>query len=120
MTREVPAELTTFVGRRKELAEGMRMLRAGRLVTLVGPGGVGKTRLAGRLARQAGRAFPDGLVWVDLAALKDPASLPGEIAGALGLDARGQSVEDAVAAYLEARGLLLVVDNCEHLVDAMC
>ena len=95
------------------------MLRSAPLVTLVGPGGVGKTRLAARMASQVVRVFRDGVVWVDLAAQHDPESLPGEIAGALGLDTRGQSVEDAVASYLEARELLLVIDNCEHLVDAI-
>ena len=94
------------------------MVRTARLVTLVGPGGVGKTRLAGHLAGDVARLFRDGVVWVGLAALHDPASLPSEVASELGLDPRGQSVEDAVAKYLSSRELLLVLDNCEHLIEA--
>ena len=118
MTRHLPVELTTFVGRRKELAEGRRMVRAARLVTIVGPGGVGKTRLAVRLAHQVVRVFPDGVVWVDLAAQRDPGALASEVASALGVEPQGQSALEAIATYLASRRLLLVLDNCEHLVDA--
>ena len=118
MTRQLPVELTTFVGRRKELAEGRRMLRAARLVTVVGPGGVGKTRLAQRLARQVERSFGHGVLWVELGAQRDPASVAGQVAAALGVEPQGQPVLEAVATYLTSRRLLLVLDNCEHLVDA--
>ena len=118
MTRGVPVELTSFVGRRKELAEGRRMLRAARLVTVAGPGGVGKTRLAGRLAHQVQRLFPDGVVWVGLATQRDPAALASEVAAALDVETQGLPVEDAIAAYLKSRELLLVLDNCEHLAEA--
>ena len=82
VSQRLPVELTTFVGRRKELAEGRRMLRAARLVTLVGTGGVGKTRLAQRLARQVERVFPDGVVMVELAGHQDAASLHSVLAAA--------------------------------------
>ena len=94
------------------------MLRTARVVTLVGPGGVGKTRLATRLAHQVRRVFRDGVVWIDLAAYHDPASLMSEVASALDVEPQGQPVGEAVAAYLSSRELLLVLDNCEHLVDA--
>ena len=79
------------------------MVRAARVVTLVGPGGVGKTRLATRLAHQVRRVFRDGVVWVDLAAQHDPASLMSEVASALGVEPQGQPVAEAVAAYLSSR-----------------
>ncbi len=94
------------------------MLRTARVVTLVGPGGVGKTRLATRLAHQVRRVFRDGVVWIDLAAYHEPASLMSEVASALGVEPQGQPVGEAVTAYLSSRELLLVLDNCEHLVDA--
>jgi non-specific serine/threonine protein kinase len=94
------------------------MLRSARLVTLVGPGGVGKTRLAQRLARQVERVFPDGVVLVELAALQDAASLSTTIAGALGIDPQDFAPDVAITAYLRTRRLLLVLDNCEHVLDA--
>ncbi len=117
MPRGVPVELSSFVGRRQELAEGRGMLRAARLVTLTGPGGVGKTRLALRLARQVERRFRDGVVVVELAGQHDPASLTSDVAAALGIEP-GRSVAEAVEAYLASRELLVVLDNCEHLVEA--
>ena len=118
MTRHLPVELTTFVGRRKELAESRRMVRAARLVTIVGPGGVGKTRLATRLAHQVVRVFPHGVVWVDLAAQRDPGALASEVASALGVEPQGHPALEAIATYLASRELLLVLDNCEQLADA--
>jgi len=114
----LPAELNSFVGRRRELAETRRLLSASRLLTLTGPGGVGKTRLALRLADQVRRAFPDGVWLVELASLHDPALLPQTVARALGL--RDASAEPAtrLADYLKDKRLLLFLDNCEHLVDA--
>ena len=94
------------------------MVRAARLVTIVGPGGVGKTRLATRLAHQVVRVFPHGVVWVDLAAQRDPGALASEVASALGVEPQGQPALEAIAAYLASRRLLLVLDNCEHLADA--
>jgi predicted ATPase/DNA-binding CsgD family transcriptional regulator len=117
-TGTLPAELNSFVGRRRELAETRRLLSASRLLTLTGPGGVGKTRLALRLAGQVRRAFPDGVWLVELASLHDPALLPQTVARALGL--RDASAEPAtrLADYLKDKRLLLLLDNCEHLVDA--
>src|SRR5436305_1680591 len=81
----LPAELTSFVGRERELDEISASLGASRLVTLVGPGGVGKTRLAIRAATRHRRAFPDGIWLVDLGALRDPTLLAEHLAAALGL-----------------------------------
>ncbi len=115
----LPAEATSFVGRRQELTDLRRKLTAARLVTLVGPGGVGKTRLAVRGAGDLARGFRDGTWLVELAELHDPALVGNAVLGALGL--RDQSGTDAVAllrAYVADKQVLLVLDNCEHLVDA--
>jgi predicted ATPase/DNA-binding CsgD family transcriptional regulator len=114
----LPAELNSFVGRRRELAETRRLLSASRLLTLTGPGGVGKTRLAMRLADQVRRAFPDGVWLVELASLHDPALLPQTVARALGLRDAAAEPATRLADYLKDKRLLLFLDNCEHLVDA--
>lgn len=112
----LPAELTSFVGRRLELAEAKRLLAAARLVTLTGAGGVGKTRLALRVAAEVRRAFPDGVWLVELADLAAAHLVPTTVATAFGL--RGTSDQAAgLAEYLEDKQLLLVLDNCEHVVD---
>ncbi|RSM49044.1 LuxR family transcriptional regulator [Amycolatopsis balhimycina DSM 5908] len=112
----LPAELTSFVGRRHELVEVKRLLSAARLVTLTGAGGVGKTRLALRVAADVRRAFPDGVWLVELADLGDPHLLPSTVATALGLRGTGDQAA-ALAEYLEDKQLLLVLDNCEHVAD---
>jgi predicted ATPase/DNA-binding CsgD family transcriptional regulator len=115
----LPAELTSFVGRRDEVAEIRRLLAESRLVTLTGVGGVGKTRLALRAAAGLARAFRDGVWLVQLDQLRDEALVGQAVAGVLGLqDRAGFSPEAALAEYLADRQLLLVLDNCEHLVDA--
>src|SRR5215470_13659389 len=115
----LPAELTSFVGRRGELAAVRQLLAASRLVTLTGPGGVGKTRLALRAAAGVRRAFRDGVWLVQLDQLRDEALVAQAVAGALGLqDRAGYIPAAALAEYLAGRQLLLVLDNCEHLVDA--
>ena len=120
VTGNLPAELTSFVGRRGELAEVRRLLAGSRLVTLTGVGGVGKTRLALRAAAELRRAFHGGVWLVQLDQLRDEALVAQAIAGALGLqDRAGFSPEAALADYLAGRQLLLVLDNCEHLVDAV-
>ncbi|MFC0112238.1 ATP-binding protein [Kibdelosporangium aridum] len=112
----LPAESTSFVGRREELAHARELLTAGRLLTLTGPGGVGKTRLALRFARKMMRAFTDGVHLVRLEDLRDPGLLPQTMATELGLrDVRGEPM-DHVVEFLRDRSLLLVMDNCEHLV----
>ncbi|MEU6645650.1 LuxR C-terminal-related transcriptional regulator [Saccharomonospora sp. NPDC046836] len=113
----LPAELTSFVGRRHELSEAKRILSTSRLLTLTGTGGLGKTRLALRLATDLRRAFPDGVWVVELADLRDPDLLPSTVATTLGLRAAADPTT-ALTEYLEGKDLLLVLDNCEHLVDA--
>lgn len=118
-TGNLPAEVTSFVGRRTELAEVRQKLTAGRLVSLVGPGGVGKTRLAVRTARDLGRSFPHGAWLVELGELRDPTLVSNAVLSALRL--RDQTATEPVAllrSYLDDKVLLLVVDNCEHLLDA--
>jgi len=115
----LPVEATSFVGRRRELAEIRKKLASARLVSLVGPGGVGKTRLAVRAATEIGRGFRDGAWLVELAEVRDPALVGGAVAAALDLRDQTATEPRALAlAYLRDRELLLVVDNCEHLLDA--
>lgn len=114
----LPAELTSFVGRRRELSETKRLLTAGRLATLTGMGGVGKTRLALRAGAGMRRAFPDGVWFVRLAELSDPALLPITIATELGLRDGVTGQVPGLADYLEDKRLLLILDNCEHIVHA--
>src|SRR5215470_14041325 len=119
VTGNLPAELTSFVGRRNEIAEVRRLLASSRLVTLTGVGGVGKTRLALRAAAGLRRAFRDGVWLVRLDQLRDEALVAQAVAGALGLQDRTRYAPvAALADYLAGRQLLLVLDNCEHLVDA--
>ncbi|MGH3519035.1 MAG: ATP-binding protein [Haloechinothrix sp.] len=115
----LPSELTSFVGRRREVADIKRMLSASRLVTLTGVGGAGKTRLSLRVAADLHRAFPDGVWFVELAALEDQALLTQTIASALGVhDRTARWPTPALAGYLRDKQLLLVLDNCEHLRNA--
>jgi len=115
----LPAAFTSFVGRRHEAAEIRRLLGAGRLLTLTGVGGVGKTRLALEAARTFGKAFPDGVWLVDLVSVHDPAAVTATVASALRMPDLGvRSVVDQLAAYLTRQRALLILDNCEHLVDA--
>ena len=116
----LPAELTSFVGRRDELAEVKRLLAGSRLVTLTGVGGVGKTRLALRTAAGLRRAFRDEVWLVQLDQVRDEALVAQAVAVALGLqDRAGYAPAAALAEYLAGRQLLLVLDNCEHVVDAV-
>lgn len=118
-TGNLPAEATSFVGRRRELAELRRKLTEARLVSLVGPGGVGKTRLAVRAATDLGRAFRAGGWLVELAEVRDPAAVTDAVLAAL--DLRAQAATEPLTvllAHLRDRELLLVVDNCEHLLAA--
>ncbi|MEW2394539.1 LuxR C-terminal-related transcriptional regulator [Streptomyces sp. NPDC046862] len=118
-TTHLPVETTTFVDRRGELTEGRRLLAKARLVTLTGPGGVGKTRLATRLAAHVERAFPDGARCVHLSGLRDPALVPVAVADALSLhDNSDQPPLTTLVDQLRDRRLLLVLDNCEHLLTA--
>jgi len=115
----LPLQLTTFVGRGTELAEVTRLLAAARLVTLVGAGGVGKTRLALRVAEDLLESYADGVWLVELAPLGDPADVPRTVAAAVGVyESAGQSFSQLLARSFQSRQLLLVMDNCEHLVGA--
>lgn len=115
----LPEPLTSFVGRGREISGVMKALAHARLVTLLGPAGIGKTRLALRVAADVGTAYPDG-VWVaDLSSLFDPAGVPDTVASALGVKtAPGTSATDALRRHLRLRRLLLLLDNCEHLIPA--
>ena len=100
-------------------AEVQAALRAHRLVTLTGVGGVGKTRLATEVAARLADEFPDGVWFFELAAVADPAAVPDAVAAVLGITQQpGKSVSESVAAALEGRVRLLVFDNCEHVLDA--
>jgi len=115
-----PAELSSFVGRGRELTEVKRLLSTARVITLTGPGGIGKSRLALRAAHRLGRHFPDGVWWVELAELDSPELVPYALARSLRVQERHDAggVDDALLSHLRDRRLLLVLDNCEHLLGA--
>jgi predicted ATPase len=116
----LPTRLTSFVGRMHELQEVAELLEASRLLTLTGPGGIGKTRLALEVARRVRAQFPGGVWWIDLASVIDPASVLDEMARILGVtSAPGVDQGDAVARALGRRRVLLLLDNCEHVVTAV-
>jgi predicted ATPase len=107
----LPIQATPIVGRERELEEAGALVRAHRLLTLTGPGGSGKTRLAMQLAAEATEQFPDGVFWVPLQALRDPALVEGAIGAAIGADG-------PVSDYIGSRSLLLLLDNFEQIVEA--
>jgi predicted ATPase len=112
-------EFTDFVGRQSELAQIAAMLERGRLVTVVGPGGVGKTRVALVAASLAAANYPDGVWIVEQSGLRDPLLLPNTVASVLGLaEQDAKSALHAVLEYLRDKRLLLILDTCEHLLDA--
>ncbi|HEX4813914.1 MAG TPA: LuxR C-terminal-related transcriptional regulator [Nonomuraea sp.] len=122
MTSAVPAnlsaQLTSFVGRRAELADVRALLDGERLVTLTGTGGVGKTRLAARVATDEVARRPDGVRWVELAAVSDQAQVAEVVAAVLGvLVAPGQGPIRSLTAQLRDRRMLICLDNCEHVLD---
>jgi predicted ATPase/class 3 adenylate cyclase len=111
----LPAQLTSFVGRQRQIADVRALLAGNRLVTLTGAGGSGKTRLAVQVAGDLG----DDVCYVDLAPITDPDLVPVAVARALGLpDQPGRSTMDSVVRFVGDRRLLMVLDNCEHLLDA--
>jgi non-specific serine/threonine protein kinase len=118
--RGLASPLTTFVGRTEAVQEVTGLLDGSRLVTITGPGGVGKTRLAIEVARQVAGRFADGACLVELAAVQEPALVPAAVAAALGIpQAPDLSVADSLAAAVGRLQVLLVLDNCEHLVGAV-
>jgi predicted ATPase/DNA-binding SARP family transcriptional activator len=119
---ELPVQVTGFVGRERELAELRGLLEGGdsRLITLTGPGGIGKTRLAIEAARAAGAQFADGVVFAPLAGLPSADLLPSAIGGLLGAPVQGSHDErESLLGWLTERELLLVLDNLEHLLDGV-
>lgn len=110
---------TSFVGREAEVTEVEMVLKAHRLVTLTGVGGVGKTRLALEVASRISKTFADGVFVIELAPVGDPNAVPEAVAAVLGSTQQpGQSMTESVAAVLEGRSRLLLFDNCEHVIDA--
>ncbi len=115
----LPRSATTLIGRERELSEVAARLRSHQVVTLSGVGGVGKTRLALAAAAQTAERFPDGVWLVELAPVGSPDAVPDAIAQALGITPQGETpLLDTVAEAVAGRHLLVVVDNCEHLVGA--
>jgi predicted ATPase/class 3 adenylate cyclase len=117
LPNNLPPQLTTFVGRERELEQAKELVQRSRLVTLTGPGGTGKTRLALEVAAAMLESFDDGVWLVELATVLDEARVGGTIAAALGAreDAE-RAIEDSLIDFLRSKELLLVLDNCEHLV----
>jgi non-specific serine/threonine protein kinase len=116
-----PVYLSRFIGRKKELGEIRSLVqeRSVRLLTLTGPGGCGKTRLAYEALSELSDAFEDGITWVELAGLSHPEALSQEIVASLNIGpAPGQSFLSALIAALQQRETLLILDNCEHLIEA--
>jgi predicted ATPase/DNA-binding winged helix-turn-helix (wHTH) protein len=115
----LPESTTSFIGRERELVEVKRLLPSTRLLTLVGVGGIGKTRLALQVAVEVIAAYRDGIWLVDLALLADPALVPSAVAQVLGVnEVAGKPIVEALCAQVRGREMLLLLDNCEHLLDA--
>ncbi|WP_328474770.1 LuxR C-terminal-related transcriptional regulator [Actinoplanes sp. NBC_00393] len=116
----LPTPLSPFIGRARERDALQRAVTAHRQVSAVGPGGVGKTRLVLAVAADLTGVFPDGVWFVDLVPVTDPAMVAAAVAAALGLgEQQGRSIHDAVPAALTDRRALLVLDNCEHVADGV-
>ena len=115
----LPLPATSFVGRARELADVKKLLGTARLVTLLGAGGIGKTRLALEVATDVLDDFPDGVWFVELASLTDSRLVAQAVAGAVGvIEEAGRPLSEALAKFVADRQLLLIIDNCEHVVQA--
>ena len=115
----LPLQLSSFVGREREIAELSERLRTTRLLTLTGTGGCGKTRLALQVGADLVQGYPEGAWFVDLAPLADPTLVPQAVAAALGVhEVPGRPLLATLTDYLRGRALLVLLDNCEHLLDA--
>jgi len=114
----IPIPLTSFIGRERELKDIAKLLSASRLLTMIGPGGVGKTRLAIQTAHDSIKKFKDGVCWVELVGLQDGSLIPQEVAQSLSVrEASNQPMMETLKTHLKSKGLLLVLDNCEHLIE---
>jgi predicted ATPase len=119
LPNNLPLQVTSFVGRERAMAEVTRLLATTRLLTITGTGGCGKTRLGLQVAADLLDAYPDGVWLVELAPLADAALVPDAVAAAIGV--RGgpaQPIQATLISYLRTRKLLVILDNCEHLIDA--
>lgn len=115
----LPIPVTNFIGRKRELNEIRQRLSSTRLLTLTGPGGSGKTRLAIQIGTDLLDFFKDGVWWVDLAALTEKTLIPDSIAKSLGvIETAGESLNDTLVSFLGSKHLLLLLDNCEHLLES--
>jgi predicted ATPase/class 3 adenylate cyclase len=118
-TNNLPTQLTSFIGRERELREAKQKLSDARLLTLIGPGGTGKSRLSLQLAEEVLPDFADGVWFVELAPLVDPELILQTIASVLNVRAQiGMPLKDIVSDYLRAKNMLIILDNCEHLIEA--
>lgn len=118
-TNNLPTQLTTFIGRERELSDAQEKLGAARLLTLIGPGGTGKTRLSLQIATEQLPRFEEGVWLVELAPIADPTYIVSTIAAVFDIrEAQGIPLINLLIDYLRAKELLLVLDNCEHLVEA--
>ncbi|QYB00764.1 protein kinase (plasmid) [Rhodococcus sp. USK10] len=115
----LPLDSTSFIGRQDELSTAQTMLKTRKLLTLTGIGGVGKTRLALRLAADLRRRFPHGVWLAEFGELRDPSLVPNVVADSLRLRTHGADSAKEVIEFLAARHVLLVLDNCEHVIDAV-
>lgn len=112
-------QLNSFIGREREVAEVSKLLRTNRLVTLLGMGGIGKSRLSVQLGAEVMDDYPDGVWLIELAPLSDPRLVPQAIASVLGVkEEAGRPVIDALVKFVRDRRLLIILDNCEHVVQA--
>lgn len=119
LPNNLPRQLTSFIGREREMAEVKQLLHTTSLLTLTGAGGCGKTRLALQVAADLLEEYPDGVWLVELATLADPTLVPQTVASALGVrEEPGRPLFATLSDYLSPKHLLLVLDNCEHLVEA--
>lgn len=119
VSSNIPVPLTSFIGREKELKEIAGLLSSSRLLSLTGPGGVGKTRLAIQTAHDSLRKFKDGVFWVGLVGLSDENLIPQEIAQSLNVrEISNEPLIETLKTYLKSKDVLLVIDNCEHLIRA--
>lgn len=118
LPNNLPVQLTSFVGREREMTEVKSHLAEARLLTLLGPGGAGKTRLALQVAAECLDILPDGVWLAELAPIADPSLVPQTVASTLGLREPGRPAVESLVEFLRSRSLMLVLDNCEHVLAA--